>query len=40
MTVICPADANETVEAVKAIAEYEGPCYLRLNRNDYNNVDG
>ena len=38
MTVICPADANETVEAVKAIAEYEGPCYLRLNRNDYNNV--
>ena len=30
--------ANETVEAVKAIAEYEGPCYLRLNRNDYNNV--
>lgn len=38
MTVICPADANETVEAVKAITEYEGPCYLRLNRNDYANV--
>ncbi len=38
MTVICPADANETVEAVKAIAEYDGPCYLRLNRNDYENV--
>ncbi|MBT9774932.1 transketolase family protein [Clostridium sp. MCC353] len=38
MTVICPADANETVQAVKAIAEYDGPCYLRLNRNDYNNV--
>lgn len=38
MTVICPADANETVEAVKAIAEMEGPCYLRLNRNDYPNV--
>ena len=34
MTVICPADANETVEAVKAIVEYDGPCYLRLNRND------
>ncbi|MGI6095662.1 MAG: transketolase family protein [Lachnospiraceae bacterium] len=38
MTVICPADANETVEAVKAIAAYNGPCYLRLNRNDYANV--
>ncbi len=38
MTVICPADANETVEATKAIAEYVGPCYMRLNRNDYPNV--
>lgn len=38
MTVICPADANETVEAVKAITEYNGPCYIRLNRNDYENV--
>lgn len=38
MTVICPADANETVEAVKAIAEMDGPCYIRLNRNDYPNV--
>jgi transketolase len=38
MTVICPADANETVEAVKAVAEYDGPCYIRLNRNDYDNV--
>lgn len=38
MTVICPADANETVEAVKAIANIQGPCYLRLNRNDYANV--
>ncbi len=38
MTVICPADANETAEAVKAMVEYQGPCYLRLNRNDYDNV--
>jgi transketolase len=38
MTVICPADANETVEAVKAITEMNGPCYIRLNRNDYANV--
>ncbi len=38
MTVICPADANETVQAVKAMVDMEGPCYLRLNRNDYENV--
>ena len=38
MVVICPADANETVEATKAIAEYHGPVYMRLNRNDYDNV--
>lgn len=38
MTVLCPADANETVEAVKAMVEYNGPCYIRLNRNDYPNV--
>lgn len=38
MVVLCPADANETVEATKAMAAYDGPCYLRLNRNDYPNV--
>ena len=38
MTVICPADANETVQAVRAVVEMDGPCYLRLNRNDYDNV--
>jgi len=38
MTVLCPADANETVEAVKAMVEMDGPCYIRLNRNDYENV--
>ena len=38
MTVLCPADANETVEAVKAMAEMKGSCYIRLNRNDYPNV--
>lgn len=38
MTVICPADANEMVEATKAIADFEGPVYLRVNRNDYDNV--
>lgn len=38
MTVLCPADANETVAAVKAMAAMKGPCYIRLNRNDYPNV--
>lgn len=38
MTVLCPADANEAVAATKAMAAMEGPCYLRLNRNDYENV--
>jgi len=32
MTVICPADAAETAAATKAIAEYQGPVYLRLGR--------
>ena len=38
MTVICPADANETVMATRAIAAYNGPCYIRLNRNEQANV--
>lgn len=33
MTVIVPSDANEAKEAVKAIADYEGPVYLRLARS-------
>ena len=28
MTVICPCDANETREVVKAMIDYDGPCYL------------
>ncbi len=32
MTVVCPADANETRAAVRAIAAYQGPVYLRLGR--------
>lgn len=32
MTVICPADANQTKLAVKAMAEKEGPIYLRISR--------
>ncbi len=34
MTVLSPCDANETVEAVKAMVQLDGPCYIRLNRND------
>lgn len=30
MTVICPADASELVKALYALAEYDGPAYLRL----------
>ncbi|MDO5444667.1 MAG: transketolase family protein [Eubacteriales bacterium] len=32
MVVICPSDAPETAAAAKAVAEYEGPVYLRLGR--------
>lgn len=32
MTVVCPADANETQKAVLAIAGKEGPAYLRISR--------
>lgn len=33
MTVISPSDAVETEAAIKAIAEYKGPCYVRLGRS-------
>ena len=32
LVVISPSDAVEAEEAIKAIAEYEGPCYVRLGR--------
>jgi transketolase len=32
MTVIVPADYNQTKQATMAIAEYEGPVYLRFGR--------
>jgi len=34
MTVLNPCDAVETVAMVKAMIEYEGPVYIRINRND------
>ena len=39
MTVINPADAIETDAVIKAIAEMEGPCYVRLGRLAVNNVN-
>lgn len=33
MTIVVPCDANEAREAVFAIAEYNGPAYLRLARS-------
>ena len=33
MTVVNPCDAFEAEAAVKAVMDYEGPCYLRIGRN-------
>lgn len=38
MQVFVPADANETVAMVKYMASHEGPMYIRVNRNPYDNV--
>lgn len=32
MVVVCPCDGYETEQAARAIAAYQGPCYLRLGR--------
>lgn len=34
MTILSPADANQTRKAVRAAAQYNGPVYLRITRND------
>lgn len=39
MTVLCPSDAVETEAAIKAIAEYKGPCYVRLGRSPVNVIN-
>jgi transketolase len=38
MTVVCPCDANETREAVRAIIDYDGPCFVRTGRIALENV--
>lgn len=43
MVVISPSDSVETEAAIKAVAEYNGPCYVRLGRmgvNTINDFDG
>ena len=34
MTVLSPADYWETKKMVRAMAKIDGPCYIRVNRND------
>jgi len=34
MTVIAPADAPETYNAIMAVADFKGPCYVRMGRSD------
>ena len=35
MTVIVPVDASETFKATKALADHNGPCYMRMGRLDF-----
>ncbi|MEG0672244.1 transketolase family protein [Clostridium sp.] len=39
MTVISPSDAVETEAVIKAIVEYDGPCYVRLGRSAVNVIN-
>lgn len=38
MTVLAPADGIETKKITRAIAEYDGPVYVRINRNEMPDV--
>ncbi|HWB85848.1 MAG TPA: transketolase family protein [Bryobacteraceae bacterium] len=40
LTVIVPADPNETAQAVRVAAEYDGPVFLRLSRTPVPEVHG
>ncbi len=40
MKVLSPADYWETKKMVRAMAEIDGPCYIRVNRNDVPVVTG
>lgn len=39
MVVISPSDDIETEETIKAIAAYDGPCYVRLGRSGVNTIN-
>ena len=39
MVVLSPSDAIETEAAIKAIADYDGPCYVRLGRMPVNTIN-
>lgn len=39
MTVVSPADALETLQAIRALIDFEGPVYLRLGRNRVSRLD-
>jgi transketolase len=42
MTVLDPADAVETARMLRALVSYQGPAYIRINRNDlpvFSNAD-
>lgn len=38
MVVVSPCDANEARQATRAIAAYDGPCFMRLGRLDVEEV--
>jgi transketolase len=38
MTVVVPADWNETWQAVFALGQMDGPCYMRLGREKFPNI--
>ena len=38
MTVLSPADYYETKKMIQAMPEIDGPCYIRVNRNDLPSV--
>lgn len=38
MTVVCPADAYEAYAATLAIAEYDGPVFMRMGRTEFPTV--
>ena len=38
MTVIQPCDEEETKQAIRAVANIDGPCYVRLGRGKVESV--